>query len=69
MMQVVKSIEEGLHVLNMYRVSLWTVPASFSARHPRTAVVFLCLAGLRASCCATAELRFNMSDSFWRASW
>uniref|UniRef100_A0A8D3AMB1 Uncharacterized protein n=1 Tax=Scophthalmus maximus TaxID=52904 RepID=A0A8D3AMB1_SCOMX len=43
--------------------------ASFSARHPRTAVVFLCFAGLRASCCATAELRLNMSDSFCSASW
>lgn len=48
---------------------MWTLPASFSARHPRTAVVFLCFAGFRASCRATAELRLNMSDSFWRASW
>lgn len=47
---------------------MWTVPANFSARHPRTAVVFLCLAGFRASCRATAALKFNMSESFWRAS-
>lgn len=53
----------------MSSVQLWTVPASFSARQPRTAVVFLCLAGFRASCRATAELRLNMSESFWSASW
>lgn len=53
----------------MWIVGKQSSPASFSARHPRTAVVFLCLAGLRASCLATAELRHSMSDSFWRASW
>lgn len=62
------SKEELLLGCNNAEWQMWTVPANFSARHPRTAVVFLCLAGFKASCCATAALKFNMSESFWRAS-
>uniref|UniRef100_A0A803SWA3 Uncharacterized protein n=1 Tax=Anolis carolinensis TaxID=28377 RepID=A0A803SWA3_ANOCA len=43
-------------------------PASFSAKQPRMAVVFKCLAEWHTSWCATALLIFNISVNFWNAS-
>lgn len=51
----------GWHVLEL--------PASFSAKQPRTADVFLCLAGWPESWHATSPFKLRISVNFWSASY